>query len=330
NPVENYIDDVLNEVLVVPNIKESHPSTSNSAPILDAAETGHTSNVQPEDTVETRYVQTSQTRDEMSIESFLGRSGCVHISTISIDNSKRYDEYKFQKWQITLKEMAQIRRKFEMFTYVRFDSEITLVPSITGKGDDLGHIVMQYMYVPPGAPIPDNRKHFAWQSGTNASIFWQYGQPFPRFSLPFLSIASAYYMFYDGYDGDTYESRYGATVVNHMGTLCMRVVTDEQRHNVEVVTRVYHKAKHIKAWCPRPPRAVPYTSIDTTNYKPHQGDLRVFIKPRADPKVVTAGPSDMYVHVGNLIYRNLHLFNSEMHDSILVSYSSDLVIYRTN
>nr|QFQ59555.1 epitope-tagged 2A protease [synthetic construct] len=42
------------------------------------------------------------------------------------------------------------------------------------------------------------------------------------------------------------------------------------------------------------------------------------------------GPSDMYVHVGNLIYRNLHLFNSDIHDSILVSYSSDLIIYRTS
>nr|QYI87777.1 polyprotein [rhinovirus A31] len=327
NPVENYVEEVLNEVLVVPNIKESHPSTSNSAPILDAAETGHTSNVQPEDTIETRYVQTSQTRDEMSIESFLGRSGCIHTSTIGPDG---LHDTKFTVWHINLQEMAQIRRKYEMFTYVRFDSEVTMVPCIAGLGSDIGHIVMQYMYVPPGAPVPTSRTHFAWQSGTNASIFWQHGQPFPRFTLPFLSVASAYYMFYDGYDEDKSGSRYGTTVVNRMGALCMRLVTNKQAHKVEITTNIYHKAKHVKAWCPRPPRAVPYRFVGSTNYNPDENDVEIFIKHRDSPKVVTAGPSDLFVHVGNLVYRNLHLCNSEMHDSVLVSYSSDLVIYRTN
>nr|AKO83942.1 polyprotein [rhinovirus A21] len=329
NPVENYIDEVLNEVLVVPNIRESHGTTSNSAPALDAAETGHTSNVQPEDMVETRYVQTSQTRDEMSIESFLGRSGCIHMSKLVVN----YDNYNtgennINTWQINIKEMAQIRRKFEMFTYTRFDSEITLVPSIAAKADDIGHVVMQYMYVPPGAPIPKTREDFAWQSGTNASIFWQHGQTYPRFSLPFLSIASAYYMFYDGYDGDQTNSIYGAVVTNDMGSLCYRIVTDEHKNKIEVTTRIYHKAKHIKAWCPRPPRAVEYTHTHVTNYKVAKKEVTSAVRSRKT--IFTVGPSDMYVHVGNLIYRNLHLFNSEMHDSILISYSSDLVIYRTN
>nr|AEP69145.1 polyprotein [Rhinovirus A] len=327
NPVERYVDEVLNEVLVVPNINESHPSTSNAAPVLDAAETGHTNKIQPEDTIETRYVQSSQTLDEMSVESFLGRSGCIHESVLDIVDN--YNDQSFTKWKINLQEMAQIRRKFEMFTYTRFDSEITVVPSVAGKEGHIGHIVMQYMYVPPGAPIPTTRDDYAWQSGTNASVFWQHGQPFPRFSLPFLSIASAYYMFYDGYDGDTYKSRYGTVVTNDMGTLCSRIVTSEQLHKVKVVTRIYHKAKHTKAWCPRPPRAVQYSHTHTTNYKlSTEVHNDVAIRPRTN--LTTVGPSDMYVHVGNLIYRNLHLFNSDMHDSILVSYSSDLVIYRTN
>nr|UBI50723.1 polyprotein [rhinovirus A24] len=327
NPVENYIDEVLNEVLVVPNIKESKPSTSNSAPALDAAETGHTNGVQPEDMVETRYVQTSQTLDEMSIESFLGRSGCIHMSKLTVDY-ENYDNKNFFKWQINLQEMAQIRRKFELFTYTRFDSEITIVPSIAGKGDDIGHVVMQYMYIPPGAPVPTKRDDYTWQSGTNASVFWQHGQTYPRFSLPFLSIASAYYMFYDGYDGDQHDSVYGSVVTNDMGTLCYRIVTDKHNHQIEITTRIYHKAKHIKVWCPRPPRAVEYTHTHVTNYKHQTREVKTAIEPRRGIK--TVGPSDMYVHVGNLIYRNLHLFNSEMHDSILVSYSSDLVIYRTN
>ncbi|ABO69373.1 polyprotein [rhinovirus A64] len=331
NPVEQYIDGVLNEVLIVPNINESHPSTSNAAPALDAAETGHTSNVQPEDMIETRYVQNTQTRDEMSIESFLGRSGCIHISDLKVNYTGYNDEgNNFNKWQITLKEMAQIRRKYELFTYVRFDSEITLVPCISSQSANIGHVVMQYMYVPPGAPIPTKRNDYVWQSGTNASIFWQHGQPYPRFSLPFLSIASAYYMFYDGYDGGP-GSRYGTAVTNDMGTLCSRIVTEEHTTQVNITTRVYHKAKHVKAWCPRPPRAVGYTHTNVTNYKPSKGEYTPPVPSRNSPRdIVTVGPSDMYVHVGNLIYRNLHLCNSDMHDSILVSYSSDLVIYRTN
>nr|ADX36281.1 polyprotein [Rhinovirus A] len=331
NPVEQYIDGVLNEVLVVPNINESHPSTSNVAPALDAAETGHTSNVQPEDMIETRYVQNTQTRDEMSIESFLGRSGCIHISDLKVNYTGYDDEgNNLNKWQITLKEMAQIRRKFEMFTYVRFDSEITLVPCISSQSASIGHVVMQYMYVPPGAPIPTKRKDYVWQSGTNASIFWQHGQPYPRFSLPFLSIASAYYMFYDGYDGGP-GSRYGTVVTNDMGTLCSRIVTEEHTTQVNITTRVYHKAKHVKAWCPRPPRAVGYTHTNVTNYKPSEGTYTPPVPSRNSPRdIVTVGPSDMYVHVGNLVYRNLHLCNSDMYDSILISYSSDLVIYRTN
>nr|UBI50764.1 polyprotein [rhinovirus A30] len=325
NPVENFVDEVLNEVLVVPNINSSHPTTSNSAPALDAAETGHTSNVQPEDVIETRYVQTSQTRDEMSLESFLGRSGCIHESKLELELA-HYDKKNFTTWNINLQEMAQIRRKFELFTYIRFDSEITLVPCISALSQDIGHITMQYMYVPPGAPIPESRTDYAWQSGTNASVFWQHGQTYPRFSLPFLSVASAYYMFYDGYnEGGT---NYGTVSTNNMGTLCSRVVTEKHIHDVRVMTRIYHKAKHVKAWCPRPPRALEYTRAHRTNFKIDGREVKSRVETR--PRVTTAGPSDMYVHVGNLIYRNLHLFNSEMHDSILVSYSSDLIIYRTN
>nr|UJH94720.1 polyprotein [Rhinovirus A] len=333
NPVENYVDSLLNEVLVVPNIQPSTSVSSHSVPALDAAETGHTSSVQPEDMIETRYVITDQTRDETSIESFLGRSGC--IAKVGLDTTKgNYDTGKgvgFNTWKISLQEMAQIRRKFELFTYTRFDSEITIVTAAAAQGEDIGHIVLQFMYVPPGAPVPTKREDYTWQSGTNASIFWQEGQPYPRFTIPFMSIASAYYMFYDGYDGDDTSSKYGSVVTNDMGTICVRLVTSTQKHHLKIVSRIYHKAKHIKAWCPRPPRAVPYQHTHSTNYVPHDGEVTTQVKTRADLFTLkSAGPSSMYVHVGNLIYRNLHLFNSELHDSILVSYSSDLIIYRTN
>nr|WAK75519.1 polyprotein [rhinovirus A51] len=339
NPVEKYTEALLNEVLVVPNIQPSSGHTSNAAPALDAAETGHTSQVQPEDVIETRSVITDQTRDEMSVESFLGRSACIAIIHTNLEHDETdrqvYNAQKknFSTWKITLKEMAQIRRKCELFTYLRFDSEITIVATIAGQGDDIGHIVLQYMYVPPGGPVPLTRKDDEWQSGTNASVFWQHGQPYPRFTIPFVSIASAYYMFYDGYEGDSLTSQYGSVVTNAMGTLCVRVVTEQQRHKVNITSRIYHKAKHISAWCPRPPRAVAYQHTYSTNFVPQEGfdGLKTQIKTRTDIKLVNFGPSDLFAHMDDLVYRNLHLCEPEdLNDSVLICYSSDLVIYRTN
>lgn len=336
NPVEKYTEAVLNEVLVVPNINASSGHTSNAAPTLDAAETGHTSQIQPEDMIETRYVITDQTKDEMSIESFLGRSGCIAIIKTELNHEEgKYNAegQNFSKWKISLLEMAQIRRKCELFTYLRFDSEITIVTTLAGQGDDIGHVVIQYMYVPPGAPLPKYRNDYTWQSGTNASVFWQQGQPYPRFTIPFMSIASAYYMFYDGYESDKGKI-YGTAVTNDMGTICVRIVTEQQRHKVLITSRIYHKAKHIKAWCPRAPRAVPYQHIYNPNFKTTQPETipDTHIEIRRDIKYIkTAGPSDLHAHVGDLIYKNLHLCEPEnLNDSILISYSSDLVIYRTN
>ncbi|AHL26148.1 VP1, partial [rhinovirus A108] len=336
NPVEKYTEAILNEVLVVPNISASNGHTSNSAPTLDAAETGHTNQVQPEDMIETRYVITDQTKDEMSIESFLGRSGCIAIIETKLNHEpEKYNAEgeNFSKWKITLLEMAQIRRKCELFTYLRFDSEITIVTTLAGQGDDIGHVVIQYMYVPPGAPLPKYRNDYTWQSGTNASVFWQQGQPYPRFTIPFMSIASAYYMFYDGYESDK-GNIYGTAVTNDMGTLCVRIVTEQQKHKVIITSRVYHKAKHIKAWCPRAPRAVPYQHIYNPNFKTTSTELipDTHIEIRENIRhVKTVGPSDLHVHTGNLVYRNLHLCDPEnLNDSVLICYSSDLVIYRTN
>nr|ATA62813.1 polyprotein [Human rhinovirus sp.] len=327
NPVEQFTEAVLNEVLVVPNTQASNGSIANSAPALDAAGTGHTSSVQPEDLIETRYVISDQTRYETSLESFLGRAGCIKIITLNLDH-ENYDN-NFKNWGINIQEMSQIRRKFEMFTYVRFDSEITIVPCVAAIEGDLGHIVIQYMYVPPGAPLPDKRMHDAWQTSTNASVFWQVGQTYPRFTIPFSSIASAYYMFYDGYDTDGLDAIYGIPVTNHMGTICVRMVTDKQKIKTKIDSRIYLKAKHIKAWCPRPPRAVTYNHIYNPNYVREGVTLETKIKYR--PQVTTIGPSDMIVHTTNLMYRNYHLTpEQELDSAIQVVYTADLVIHRTN
>ena len=55
--------------------------------------------------------------------------------------------------------------------------------------------------------------------------------------------------------GDTY---YGLVSINDFGTLAIRVVNEFNPARITAKVRVYMKPKHIRCWCPRPPRAVPY------------------------------------------------------------------------
>ncbi|HDE8878734.1 TPA: hypothetical protein PD519_002791, partial [Staphylococcus aureus] len=101
------------------------PSNSEQIPALTAVETGHTSQVDPSDTMQTRHVHNYHSRSESSIENFLCRSACViyiKYSSAESNNLKRYAE-----WVINTRQVAQLRRKMEMFTYIRCDMELTFV-----------------------------------------------------------------------------------------------------------------------------------------------------------------------------------------------------------
>ena len=156
----------------------------------------------PGDTMQTRHVRNYHSRSESTIENFLSRSACVYMGeyyTTNTDETKR-----FASWTINARRMVQMRRKLEMFTYVRFDVEVTFV--ITSKqdqgtqlGQDMPPLTHQVMYIPPGGPIPKSTTDYAWQTSTNPSIFWTEGNAPPRMSIPFVSIGNAYSNFYDGW-----------------------------------------------------------------------------------------------------------------------------------
>ncbi|HDE7940353.1 TPA: hypothetical protein PD056_002744, partial [Staphylococcus aureus] len=104
----------------------SGPVNTEQIPALTAVETGHTSQVVPSDTMQTRHVINYHTRSESSIENFMGRAACVYIAQYATE--KVNDELdRYTNWEITTRQVAQLRRKLEMFTYMRFDLEITFV-----------------------------------------------------------------------------------------------------------------------------------------------------------------------------------------------------------
>nr|WAK75488.1 polyprotein [rhinovirus C24] len=310
DPVSDFIDTTLQEVLVVPDTKPSGPQHTTKPTALSAMEIGASSDATPETTIETRYVYNDNTNAEADVEMFLGRSALW--ANIKLANG-------FYKWDINFQEHAHVRKKFEMFTYLRFDMEVTIVTNNTG--------LMQIMYVPPGIVPPDSTDHGNWNSASNPSVFYQPKSGFPRFTIPFTGIASAYYMFYDGYatTSNTGTNTYGIAPTNHMGTLCFRALDDLDRNDV----KVYVKPKHISAWVPRPPRATEYTHKFSTNYyfksKENENILvpKHFIKPRENIKNV--GPSDLCVHTKDAVYTCAHLTQPN-DNTILLALTADLQV----
>nr|AMB19800.1 polyprotein [Rhinovirus C] len=311
NPVEEYIDETLKEVLVVPNTKPTGPTHTTKPSALGAMEIGATPDVIPEDVIETRYVINNHVNSEALIENFLGRSALW--AELELPSG-------FKKWDINFQEQAQIRRKLEFFTYVRFDMEVTVVTNNTG--------LMQIMYVPPGIQPPTSLRDKKWDGASNPSVFYQPKSGFPRFTIPFTGLGSAYYMFYDGYDeAKDGSTAYGISSTNDMGTLCFRALEDTDHNDV----KIFIKPKHTRAWCPRPPRAVDYTHKYSTNYHTkadESGNLKEehYFRFRRDIKgIETMGPSDMYVHTQNAKYTNAHL-TTPRDDTILLAITADLQV----
>nr|7T9P_A Chain A, viral protein 1 [enterovirus D68]7TAF_A Chain A, viral protein 1 [enterovirus D68]7TAG_A Chain A, viral protein 1 [enterovirus D68]7TAH_A Chain A, viral protein 1 [enterovirus D68]7TAJ_A Chain A, viral protein 1 [enterovirus D68] len=245
-------------------------------PSLNAVETGATSNTEPEEAIQTRTVINQHGVSETLVENFLSRAALV---------SKRSFEYKdhtsstaradknFFKWTINTRSFVQLRRKLELFTYLRFDAEITILTTVAvnGSGNNtyvgLPDLTLQAMFVPTGALTPEKQDSFHWQSGSNASVFFKISDPPARITIPFMCINSAYSVFYDGFAGFEKNGLYGINPADTIGNLCVRIVNEHQPVGFTVTVRVYMKPKHIKAWAPRPPRTLPYMSIANANYK---------------------------------------------------------------
>ncbi|AAM09803.1 polyprotein [Poliovirus 1] len=274
--LESMIDNTVRETVGVatsrdalPNTEASGPAHSKEIPALTAVETGATNPLVPSDTVQTRHVIQHRSRSESSIESFFARGACVTIMTVDNSASTTNKDKLFAVWKITYKDTVQLRRKLEFFTYSRFDMEFTFVVTANFTETNNGHAlnqVYQIMYVPPGAPVPEKWDDYTWQTSSNPSIFYTYGTAPARISVPYVGISNAYSHFYDGFSkvplkdqsAALGDSLYGAASLNDFGILAVRVVNDHNPTKVTSKIRVYLKPKHIRVWCPRPPRAVAY------------------------------------------------------------------------
>ena len=322
-PVEESVERAM---VRVADTVSSRPTNSESIPALTAAETGHTSQVVPSDTMQTRHVKNYHSRSESSIENFLCRSACVYYATYTNNSEKGFAE-----WVINTRQVAQLRRKLELFTYLRFDLELTFVitsaqqPS-TATSVDAPVQTHQIMYVPPGGPIPTKVTDYAWQTSTNPSVFWTEGNAPPRMSIPFISIGNAYSCFYDGWTQFSKNGVYGINTLNNMGTLYMRHVNEAGQGPIKSTVRIYFKPKHVKAWVPRPPRLCQYEKQKNVNFNPTGVTTS-----RLDITTTGAfGHQSGAVYVGNYRIVNRHLAtHTDWQNCVWEDYNRDLLVSTT-
>nr|SPS68036.1 polyprotein [Echovirus E5] len=322
-PVEESVERAM---VRVADTVSSRPTNSESIPALTAAETGHTSQVVPSDTMQTRHVKNYHSRSESSVENFLCRSACVYYATYTNNTEKGYAE-----WVINTRQVAQLRRKLELFTYLRFDLELTFVitsaqqPS-TATSVDAPVQTHQIMYVPPGGPVPTKVTDYAWQTSTNPSVFWTEGNAPPRMSIPFISIGNAYSCFYDGWTQFSRNGVYGINTLNNMGTLYMRHVNEAGQGPIKSTVRIYFKPKHVKAWVPRPPRLCQYVKQKNVNFDP----TGVTTSRLNITTTGAFGQQSGAVYVGNYRVVNRHLAtHSDWQNCVWEDYNRDLLVSTT-
>nr|AUD09236.1 polyprotein [Poliovirus 1] len=338
--LESMIDNTVRETVgaatsrdALPNTEASGPAHSKEIPALTAVETGATNPLVPSDTVQTRHVVQHRSRSESSIESFFARGACVAIMTVDNSASTKSKDKLFAVWKITYKDTVQLRRKLEFFTYSRFDMEFTFVVTANFTETNNGHAlnqVYQIMYVPPGAPVPEKWDDYTWQTSSNPSIFYTYGTAPARISVPYVGISNAYSHFYDGFSkvplkdqtAALGDSLYGAASLNDFGILAVRVVNDHNPTKVTSKIRVYLKPKHIRVWCPRPPRAVAY-------YGPGVDYKDGTLTPLSTKDLTTYG----FGHQNKAVYTagykicNYHLATQEdLQNAVSVMWNRDLLV----
>ncbi|ALG04760.1 VP1 protein, partial [Enterovirus G] len=263
--VESAVTQFISNTLTASDTQQSvHNISTSNTPALQAAETGATSNTSDEGMMETRHVVNTNTVSETSVESFYSRSGLVSIMTLEKGNTKT-------DWLINFNEFVQLRAKMELFTYMRYDIEFTLVATLVKNGSSsVEPIQIQVMYVPPGSELPEDQDSYAWQSAANPSIIFLTNRVPARVSVPFVGTSNAYAIFYDGYNNFGSErpsGDYGRINSSHMGHLSLRALA-QMPEGEQVTMRVYAKPKHVRAWIPRAPRMSQYMKKATPQYAP--------------------------------------------------------------
>uniref|UniRef100_O41174 Genome polyprotein n=2 Tax=Porcine enterovirus 9 (strain UKG/410/73) TaxID=64141 RepID=POLG_PEV9U len=326
-PVETALNSAISSVIAGITAQDTQPSSHNistsETPALQAAETGASSNASDEGMMETRHVVNTNTVSETSIESFYGRCGLVSIKEIA-------DNKQVEKWLVNFNEFVQLRAKIELFTYMRFDIEFTLVATFTKGNSASQHPVqVQVMYLPPEQLLQLQQDSYAWQSAANPSAIFSANTVPARFSVPFVGTANAYTIMYDGYNvfgSNRPSADYGMINSSHMGSMAFRAISQLQATE-KVKFMDLCQVKDVRAWCPRAPRMAPYKYIRNPVFETQDR-----IVPNRNNITTTGafGQQSGAIYVGNYKIMNRHLATHEDWENVeWEDYNRDILVART-
>ncbi|AVX29479.1 polyprotein [rabovirus C1] len=271
---EKQIEDVTS---MKPGSGDTPSVTTGESAALTAVETGATGGAEANLLMETRLTKPSFSGMASDVSNFMAKYALIY------ENSSHFGRwqssggvYEGNAFNValsldTLEATAALRTKFEMFTYTRFSLDVVIImdaypTSKSGETDNIiqqGTFNFQALYCPPGLQLPPltmqematNDKR--WYMPTTPSVYFKNDQPPATMRIPFISVASAYAVFYDGYANFDSTANYGDFPGNGLGNICIRPLWRPETANVGAIrctVRVFAKPMQFQAWIPRPIR----------------------------------------------------------------------------
>lgn len=204
---------------------------------LSAIETGVSQTQASEVQMATRVTNVRFSAEDTDLEFFLSRYNSLGNITLSTGDNP------FGSFVLSYTALRQasnlVRTKFQMFTYVRFDVDIVMVP--------LGNVVKyQVMYCPNGSVVPTNAIS-NWNTSANA-VITQDGSENVCFRIPYSSPGNFFCTSYNGFNTFDLSDDYGTIPGDVLGTIVVRSLAANQ----DGTFFVYARPVNIEAFCPRP------------------------------------------------------------------------------
>lgn len=282
----------------VTSMRPKPPSAPTAAvgetPALTATETGAVGGSEAELLMETRATAPSFSGMETDVANFMCKHAIIQVQRATFGFLPTGPSiatgtcFSIPITVDSIQATRALRTKYGMFTYCRFSLEVTLLVDIVktkvNAGSDLGTVSdsvphrLQAIYCPPGLALPplqfndilnDDSK---WYMPTTPSVYFSINDPPATMRIPFVSVASAYSIVYDGYSNfDTDTARYGDFPGNGLGTICIRPLWrpyDSKDGAIYVDVRAFMKPMQFKAWIPRP--IVPHDNASATRTFVHE------------------------------------------------------------
>nr|AWK02690.1 polyprotein [Bat sapelovirus] len=235
---------------ITPGTEPGLSITSGDAAALTAAETGASASTDGSTTMEVRQADITFSAAETDVE-------YVYSRYFSIGEFGVWSGHNFNYYVVDLNRTfwptqggnTSLRTKMKMFTYLKFDLDIVLIPALPSVpvGD-----TYQFLFVPYGSSLPADGRSALWDTTANPIITWTVGNPPPSMRIPFISVASCFAPCYNGYSkfGEHLATDYGFFPGNYFGTLFVRKVVPPTTgiHNFKICMRPVN----VEAYMPRP------------------------------------------------------------------------------